>query len=230
MISINNVSKAYRTAKGWNQVLDNISITFPTGRSVGILGLNGSGKSTLLRLIGGVESPDKGEITRDVNVSWPIGFSGGFLPFATGRDSTRFISRIYGAPIKEIEMFVEDFSELGEYYDMPYNTYSSGMRARLAFAISMAMEFDCYLVDEVTAVGDQRFREKYQEAFNERHNRATVIMASHQPATIQQFCNMSAVLFNGRITLYDSVEEGMHAYNEMIHSVKRPIHREQDSH
>ena len=230
MITLSNISKAYRTATGWNQVLDNISVTFPSGRSVGILGLNGSGKSTLLRLIGGVESPDKGEITRDVNVSWPIGFSGGFLPYATGRESTRFISRIYGAPIKYIEAFVEEFSELGEYYDMPYNTYSSGMRARLAFAISMAMEFDCYLVDELTAVGDQRFRDKYQEAFTQRHSRSTVIMASHQAHTIQQFCNMSAILYNSRITLYESVEEGMTAYNELIRSIKRPTSKDQPSH
>jgi capsular polysaccharide transport system ATP-binding protein len=230
VITLSNISKAYRTAKGWNQVLDNISVTFPSGRSVGILGLNGSGKSTLLRLIGGVESPDKGEITRDVNVSWPIGFSGGFLPFATGRESTRFISRIYGASIQDIEAFVEEFSELGEYYDMPYNTYSSGMRARLAFAISMAMEFDCYLVDEATAVGDQRFRDKYQEAFAERHSRSTVIMASHQAHTIKEFCNMSAILFNSRITLYDSVEEGMTAYNELIRSIKRPTSKDQPSH
>lgn len=225
MISMNNVSKAYRTARGWNHVLNNISITFPTGRSVGILGLNGSGKSTLLRLIGGVESPDKGEITRDVNVSWPIGFSGGFLPFSTGRESTRFISRIYGAPVKKSEAFVEEFSELGEYYDMAYHTYSSGMKARLAFSISMAMEFDCYLVDELTAVGDQRFREKYQDAFLERHNRSTVIMVSHQTHTIKQFCDMCAVLFDSSITLYESVEEGMAVYNKLIHSVKRPVQK-----
>jgi capsular polysaccharide transport system ATP-binding protein len=223
MIELRNITKAYRTTKGWHHVLDNISITFPSGRSVGILGLNGSGKSTLLRLIGGVESPDKGEIIRDVNVSWPIGFSGGFLPFATGRESTRFISRIYGADIKTIEAFVEDFSELGEYYDMPYNTYSAGMRARLAFSISMAMEFDCYLVDEVTAVGDQRFREKYQQAFVDRHNQSTVVMASHQANTIKQFCDMAAVLHNSHITLYESVEAGMAAYEDLIHAEKRPV-------
>lgn len=221
MIEIRNVSKAYRTASGWNQVLDNISATFPSDRSIGILGLNGAGKTTLLKLIGGVEPTDKGEIYRDITISWPIGFSGAFAPTATGRESTRFIARIYGADIKEVEKFVLDFSELGEYFDMPFQTYSAGMRARLGFSISMAVEFDCYLVDEVTAVGDQRFKEKYYNEFLSRRDRSTVIMASHQTHTIKEFCDMTAILFDSHITLYDSVEEGMKAYQEKIDSVKR---------
>ena len=221
MIEIRNISKSYRTATGWNQVLDNISATFPSGRSIGIMGLNGAGKTTLLKLIGGVEPPDKGEIYRDVTISWPIGFSGAFAPTSTGRESTRFVARIYGADIKDVEKYVKDFSELGEYFDMPYQTYSAGMRARLGFAISMAMEFDCYLVDEVTAVGDQRFKERYQNEFLNRRHRSTVVMASHQPNTIRDFCDMSAVLFDSHITLYDTVEDGMAAYNEKIKSVKR---------
>ena len=221
MIEIHNISKSYRTAIGWNQVLDNISATFPTGRSIGILGLNGSGKTTLLKLIGGVEPPDSGEIYRDVTISWPIGFSGAFAPTSTGRESTRFIARIYGADIKKIEEFVLDFSELGEYFDMPYQTYSAGMRARLGFSISMAVEFDCYLVDEVTAVGDQRFKEKYYNEFVSRRNRSTMIMASHQTHTIKEFCDMTAILFNSHITLYDTVEDGMAAYEEKIKSVRR---------
>ena len=221
MIDIRNVSKSYRTGRGWNQVLDNISATFPTDKSIGILGLNGAGKTTLLKLIGSVEPPDKGEIYRDVTISWPIGFSGAFLPTATGRESTRFISRIYGVDIKKVEEFVLEFSELGEYFDMPFQTYSAGMRARLGFSISMAVEFDCYLVDEVTAVGDQRFRDKYYREFLSRRGRSTVIMASHQPNTIKEFCNMAAVLFDSHITLYNTVEEGMAAYEEIIKSVKR---------
>lgn len=221
MIEIRNISKAYRTARGWNQVLDNISATFPSGRSVGILGLNGAGKSTLLKLIGGVEPPDRGEIYRDVTISWPIGFSGAFAPTSTGRESTRFVARIYGGVVKTIEQYVLDFSELGEYFDMPYQTYSAGMRARLGFAISMAMEFECYLVDELTAVGDQRFRDRYQHEFRNRRHKSTVIMASHQASTIKEFCDMAAVIFNSHITLYDTVEEGMAAYNEMIKTVKK---------
>jgi capsular polysaccharide transport system ATP-binding protein len=221
MIEIRNLSKAYRVSHGWNQVLDDISVQFPTGRNIGILGLNGSGKSTLLRLIGNVEPPDSGEIYRDVRTSWPIGFSGGILPDMTGREGTRFVSRIYGADIKDTEEYVQEFSELGQYYDMQIRTYSSGMRSRLGFAISMAMEFDCYLVDEVTAVGDQRFRAKYQQEFINRKERSSVIMVSHQPNTIKDFCDMTAVLFDSKITLFESVEEGMQAYREKIQSVKR---------
>jgi len=221
MIDIQNLSKAYRTSNGWNQVLDDISIRFPTNKNVGILGLNGSGKSTLLRLIGNVEPPDKGEIYRYVQVSWPIGFSGGILPEMTGREGTRFVSRIYGANIEEVESYVEEFSELGVYFDMEVKTYSSGMRSRLGFAISMAMEFECYLVDEITAVGDKRFREKYREEFLSRKERSSLIMVSHQPNTIKDFCDMAAVLFNGQVTLYDSVDEGMDVYAEKIRRDKR---------
>ena len=221
MIAIRNITKSYRTAHGWNEVLSNISTTFPSDHSIGILGLNGSGKTTLLKLIGGVEPPDSGEIYRDVTISWPIGFSGAFAPTSTGRESARFISRIYGADIKKIEEFVLEFSELGVYFDMPYQTYSAGMRARLGFSISMAIEFDCYLVDEVTAVGDQRFKDKYYNEFLNRRDRSTMIMASHQTHTIKEFCDMSAVLFDSHITLYDTVEEGMDAYQEKIASVKK---------
>ena len=216
MIDIRNISKAYRVHSGWNLVLDDISVCFPSDRNIGIMGLNGAGKSTLLRLIGGVEAPDKGEIIRDVNISWPIGFSGGILPEMTGREATRFITRIYGADIREAEDYVMDFSELGQYFDMEVKTYSAGMKARLGFSISMAMDFECYLVDEVTAVGDARFREKYHQEFMKRREHSCMLMVSHQPATIKEFCDMAAVLSDGKITLYDSVEEGMHMYQEHI--------------
>jgi capsular polysaccharide transport system ATP-binding protein len=221
MIDIRHVSKAYRIEHGWNQVLDDISIQFPSHRNIGILGLNGSGKSTLLRLIGNVEPTDTGEIYRDVKVSWPIGFSGGILPEMTGREGTRFVSRIYGADIKETEKFVQEFSELGNYYDMRVKTYSSGMKSRLGFAISMSMEFECYLVDEITSVGDQRFRNKYRQEFEARKERSSLIMVSHQANTIKESCDMAAVLFDSKITLYDSVDEGMRVYGELVEQVKR---------
>ncbi len=221
MINLVNISKSYRVANGWHQVLDNISVSFPSNKNIGILGLNGSGKSTLLRLIGGVESLDKGTIYRDVQVSWPIGFNGGILPTMTGREGTRFVTRIYGGDIREAENFVLDFAELGDYFDMEIKTYSAGMKARLGFAISMAMEFECYLVDEITAVGDQRFKEKYHNEFMKRRQNSSLLMVSHQPNTIKEFCDMAAVLFESKITLYDTVEEGMHVYSELIKSVKR---------
>ena len=215
MIIAENLCKAYRTNKGWNQVLDNVSVTFPDGRNVGILGLNGSGKSTLLRLIGGAEPPDSGRIVKNVRTSWPIGFSGGFQKGMSGREATRFVSRIYGSNERDTERFVSEFAELGPYFDMPIGTYSSGMRGRLTFAISIAMGFDCYLVDEVTAAGDRRFKEKYRDAFKELGRRASVIMVSHQSATIKQFCDMAAVLHDGELTLYDDIDEGMAIYDSI---------------
>lgn len=212
MIRLENVSKAYKIGAGRRVVLQNVSATFPTGRSIGILGLNGAGKSTLLRLIGGVEPPDKGRITRDIRVSWPIGFGGGVHNSMTGRENSRFIARIYGTSPKKVERFAEDFTELGPYFDEQVGTYSSGMKARLTFAISMAAEFDCYLVDEVTAVGDKRFNLKYRKVFRERLKNASVVMVSHNPETIRAECDMAAVLNRGKIKVYDTVDEAMRAY------------------
>lgn len=222
MITIKNLCKAYKAHGGWNQVLDDVSAVFPDGRNVGILGLNGSGKSTLLRLIGGAESPDSGQITKNVRTSWPIGFSGGFQKGMTGREGARFVSRVYGANVRTTEKYVGDFAELGPYFDMPISTYSSGMRGRLNFAISMALSFDCYLVDEVTAAGDRRFREKYRAAFEELGKRASMIMVSHQSSTIQQYCDMAAVLHDGKLDLYDSLDEGMKVY-ESISAERRAL-------
>ena len=215
MIKLEGVYKAYRAGSGKRVVLNNVSEVFPTGRSVGILGLNGAGKSTLLRLIGGVEPPDQGKITRDIRVSWPIGFGGGLHNGMTGRENARFIARIYGASTRKIEKFSEEFTELGVYFDMPVGTYSSGMRARLAFAVSMATEFDCYLVDEVTAVGDRRFNLKYRKAFRERLRNASLVMVSHNPETIRMECDMAAILNKGDLTMYDTVEDAMHVYTNM---------------
>lgn len=212
MIALENVSKFYRGPDGWRAVLDDISILFPSGRSIGILGRNGSGKSTLLRLLGGAELPDRGTIRKDVRVSWPIGFSGGLHPDLTGRDNARFVARIYGLELGAVERFAESFAEIGEYFDMPVQTYSTGMRARLAFGLSMAADFDCYLVDEITAVGDFVFQEKCQKAFRERQGRATVVMVSHHPGTIARYCDSAAVLVDGRLTWYDSVDAASRAY------------------
>ncbi len=216
MIELRNITKSYTVQHGRNIVLDDVSVCFPSDRNVGILGLNGAGKSTLLRIIGNVEPPDSGEIYKDVVVSWPIGFTGGIQPEMTGREGTRFIARIYGADIYETENFVEEFSELGRYFDMEVKTYSSGMRSRLGFAISMALDFECYLVDEATSVGDRRFREKYRKAFMDRKEHSSLLMVSHQASTIMDFCDMAAVLKDGKLTLYDSVEEGMEVYGENI--------------
>ena len=216
MIELRDISKSYRLGSSWNTVLDSVSAVFPTGKSVGILGVNGAGKSTLLRIIGGVEPPDQGMVTKDVRVSWPMGFSGGFSPNMSGRQGARFVARIYGESPRAVERFARDFAELGPYFDMPIRTYSSGMRARLAFAISFAVEFDCYLVDEVIATGDARFSKKYRRVFKERARDSSVILVSHNPAAIRAECDFAAVLTRGSLTLYESVDEAMDVYEQLM--------------
>ena len=216
MIELREISKSYRLGSGRHTVLDAVSAVFPTGKSVGILGLNGAGKSTLLRIIGGVEPPDNGTVRKDVRVSWPMGFSGGFSPNMTGRQGARFVARIYGEAPRAVERYARDFAELGPYFDMPIRTYSSGMRARLAFAISFAVEFDCYLVDEVIATGDARFSRKYRREFKERSRNASVILVSHNPEAIRAECDFAAVLTRGSLTLYESVDEAMDVYERLM--------------
>ncbi|WP_428265143.1 ABC transporter ATP-binding protein [Haliangium sp.] len=216
MIELRNVCKTYNTSSGPNWVLDNVSVSFPACTSVGILGRNGAGKSTLLRIIGGAELPDSGDIVRRGRVSWPIGFAGGFNSSLTGEENCRFVSRIYGQDIDEVVAYTMEFAELGNYFSMPVRTYSSGMRARLAFGLSMAIDFDVYLVDEVTAVGDKPFQEKCRAAFAERRQRSSLIMVSHQVATIQQYCDRCALLVDGRLQMFDDVETAHEEYQERL--------------
>jgi capsular polysaccharide transport system ATP-binding protein len=212
MIALQNVSKAYATLSGSNLVLDDISFDFPPRTNIGILGRNGAGKSTLLRIIAGTEQPDTGTITRKGAVSWPIGFAGGFNGSLSGEENCRFVARIYGAEIDEVVGFTMQFAELGEYFHMPVRTYSSGMRARLAFGLSMAIEFDAYLVDEVTAVGDSSFNEKCRKAFRDRSDRSSVIIVSHNLRTVRDYCERCAVLKNGKLMCFDTVEEARALY------------------
>jgi capsular polysaccharide transport system ATP-binding protein len=212
MIDLHNVTKAYPTRTGANVVLDSVSFSFPKRTNIGILGRNGSGKSTLLRVIAGTEQPDSGTIERSGTVSWPIGFSGGFNGSLSGEENCRFVARIYGADVDEVVGFTMDFAELKDYFYMPVKTYSSGMKARLAFGLSMAIEFDAYLVDEVTAVGDSHFQRKCREAFEERSGRSSVIIVSHHMGTIRDYCERCAVLRHGRMLLFDSVDEASRVY------------------
>jgi capsular polysaccharide transport system ATP-binding protein len=177
MIQLSNVFKFYKTQNHTKIVLDHVSTVFESGCSYGLLGVNGAGKSTTLRLIAGTELPNAGKVRRSVRVSWPLGFAGGFHPLMSGRDNVRFVARIYGQNIREVLDFVEDFSELGDYLDAPIRTYSSGMTARLAFGLSMAVEFDCYLIDEITAVGDARFQGRCAQAFVRRRENADLIVS-----------------------------------------------------
>ena len=212
MIELTDVTKSYQTRSGTNVVLDRISVTFPPRTNIGILGKNGSGKSTLLRVIAGTEQPDSGKISWGGLVSWPIGFSGGFNGSLSGEENCRFVARIYGADVDEVVGFTMEFAELGEYFHMPVRTYSSGMRARLAFGLSMAIQFDAYLVDEVTAVGDANFQAKCRKAFEERSDRSSVIIVSHQMNTVRAYCERCAVLKNGKLLFFDSVEAASKEY------------------
>ena len=223
MIELIGVSKRFRTRVGWNAVLDDVSVVFPSGYSVGILGRNGAGKSTLLRLLGGAEMPDKGTIRRDVRVSWPIGFGGGLHGDLTGRENARFVARIYGLAVGATVDFAQEFANIGDYFDMPVKDYSTGMRARLAFGLSMAAEFECYLVDEVTAVGDQSFQQKCKDAFKERRGRSTVIMVSHSGKTIREYCDIAAVLHRGKLTVFDNIDEAVEAYEVGAGASSKPV-------
>lgn len=212
MITLENVSKSYRTAHGRHRVFDGVTCQFPKGRNVGILGLNGAGKSTLLRIICQVEPPDSGSIRCEGTVSWPIAFTGAFPGALTGRENARFVSRLYGAPPGQVEAQTEDFAELGEYFDEPVRTYSSGMRGRLGFAVSIAVEFDYYLVDEATSVGDWRFTTKCMNAFRNRLQRSSIIMVSHSDDAVRRACDMGAVLTDGTLTVYDDIREAIAVY------------------
>ncbi|MCE2761233.1 MAG: ABC transporter ATP-binding protein [Alphaproteobacteria bacterium] len=206
-----NVHKTYVTRGLRKDILRGASAFFARGERVGILGRNGSGKSTLVRLLGGIEAPTKGLIKRNMTISWPIGMAAGFQHTLSGADNARFIARIYGRPIQETVDFVEDFAELGEYMRMPMMTYSSGMRSRLALAVSLAIDFDCYLVDEALAVGDTRFG----RAFAERIERSGLILVSHSPALVRKLCTRAAVLDQGQITFYDDIDEALATYHAL---------------
>lgn len=215
MIEITNMSKRYRIRRGYFPVLNNINLTIHPGQKIGILGRNGTGKSTLIRLLSGAERPTRGSIRRTMRVSWPLAFSDAFQENQTGMDCIRFICRIYGIQkdvMQEKIDFIESFSELGLYLYEPIEAYSSGMRARLSFAISMAVDFDCFLIDEVVAVGDDRFHKKcFYELFEKRKDRAFVIV-SHFPEYIKAHCDSAAVLRDGKLHFFEAVEQAVEFY------------------
>ena len=212
MIRLHGVMKGYKVHGQMRTVLHGVEGTFQRGEAVGILGRNGAGKSTLLRLIAGVEHPNSGWVERRMSVSWPLGFGGAVHGSMSGADNARFLARIYEKPIGEMLDFVEDFAELGEYFRMPVRTYSAGMTARLSFALSMAVDFDCYLVDEMVAAGDARFANRCQEALEARRGRSAMLFVSHLPELLRRFCTSGAVLQEGRLTRYDDLDQAIAAY------------------
>jgi capsular polysaccharide transport system ATP-binding protein len=213
MIELTGLCKDYHTRQGRRRVLDGINLSVNRGEKIGILGRNGAGKSTMIRMISGAELPTVGKV-RDMSVSWPLAFGGAFQGSLTGMDNLRFICRVYGADAKLAEPFVQEFSELGYYLREPVKSYSSGMRARLAFAISMAIEFDCFLIDEIVAVGDSRFHAKcHHELFERRRDRALIIV-SHDPGYIREHCSRAAVLVKGKLHSFDHIDNAYAFYQE----------------
>lgn len=214
MIRLTGVSKTYPTRSGPVRVLRDVNLTVAAGERVGILGRNGSGKSTMIRLVSGAELPTDGLVERHMSVSWPLAFGGAFQGSLTGYDNLRFICRIYGVDPEDKFEFVEEFSELGIYLREPVKTYSSGMRARLAFAISMVIEFDCFLIDEIIAVGDARFHQKcHRELFERRADRAMIIV-SHHPEYIREHCTRASVLAGGELHHASNVDDAFALYDQ----------------
>jgi capsular polysaccharide transport system ATP-binding protein len=212
VISIENVSKTYETRLGRRTVLDRINLRLERGRNIGILGRNGAGKSTLIRLLSGAERPTAGRLRREMSVSWPLAFTGAFQPHLTGLDNLKFVCRVYGVEWRPLVPFVEEFTELGLYLREPVAHYSVGMTMRLAFALSMAIEFDCFLIDEGLSVGDSRFGDRcHVELFQKRKDRA-FILVSHDPNIIKQYCERACVLHRGRLLNFESVDEAYHFY------------------
>lgn len=217
MIRLIDLNKSYRTSQGPSPVLRNVNLTIRQGEKVGILGRNGAGKSTMIRILSGAENPTSGRVERQMSVSWPLAFGGAFQTSLTGLDNLRFVCRIYNVDPQEKIEFIEHFSELGKYFREPLRVYSSGMRARLAFALSMVIEFDCFLIDEVVAVGDARFHEKcHYELFEKRADRALVIV-SHDAGYVREHCSKICVLSEGQLSVFDDVQEAFDFYHRAIH-------------
>ncbi|QBX34104.1 ABC transporter ATP-binding protein [Paracoccus liaowanqingii] len=209
MIHLQNLSKTYKLNGKRKVVADDITATFPSGMSIALLGRNGAGKSSLLRMISGAMLPSSGKILSTGTISWPVGFAGSFNGELTGEQNCRFVARVYGVDTDELLYFVQDFAELGDHFKLPIRTYSSGMRSRLAFGLSMAVPFDTYLVDEVSAVGDAAFKAKSNRVFNERMTHSGAIVVSHSIGMLRKTCDAGAVLEDGKLTFFDDIEDAI---------------------
>ncbi len=218
MIELRNVTKSYQTIKGRHYVFNNLSFVIPGKKNVGIIGRNGAGKSTLMRLLAGLDRPDTGAVIRHGSISWPVGLTGGFQGTLTGRQNVKFVARVHGADgvrMGSVIEYVKNFAEIGKHFDMPVNTYSSGMRSRLAFGLSLAFDFDYYLIDEAMSVGDANFRKKAGDAFKERTDSANLLIITHGMNNVRKLCDVVLVVHNGQLKLFENIEEGISFYNEI---------------
>lgn len=213
MIRLENLTKAFHSRGTRKLVLDRASAVFPAGVSIGLVGCNGAGKSTLLKIIAGTLSPTAGRVLATGSISWPVGFAGSFHPELTGAQNARFLARVYGVDTDSLVGFAEDFAELGAHFHLPFRTYSAGMRARLAFGVSMGVRFDTYLVDEVTAVGDVRFRAKCEAVFRDRLHDSGAIVVSHGAGLLRRLCRAGCLLHEGQLTYFDDIEDAIAAYH-----------------
>jgi len=218
MIEIQNVTKSYRTNTGRSYVFRDLSFTIPADKNVALIGKNGAGKSTLMRLLGGLDTPDKGRIVSTDSISWPVGLTGGFQGSLTGRQNAKFICHVHGAngdAMRQKVSFVEDFAEIGPYFDRPVKTYSSGMRARVAFGLSLAFDFDYYLVDEAMSVGDAHFKKKATAAFKNKINGAKIILVTHGMQQVKELCDYVLLINHGQIFPYEDIHAGIDAYMKL---------------
>ncbi|MGL4600700.1 MAG: ABC transporter ATP-binding protein [Plesiomonas sp.] len=222
MIYLQNLTKSYRTPTGRHYVFKDINITLAAGKSVGLIGRNGAGKSTLLRVIGGIDRPDSGSVITQKTISWPLGLAGGFQGSLTGRENVKFVARLYAKKeeLAEKVAFVEAFAELGKYFDMPIKAYSSGMRSRLGFGLSMAFNFDYYLIDEVTAVGDATFKKKCADLIQQKREQSQFLMVSHSMSELKKFCDIALLISRHSVEVYHSIDEAIQVYQD--DEAKRP--------
>jgi capsular polysaccharide transport system ATP-binding protein len=217
MIIVDRIVKDYRSETGGahHRVISDLSFSVSPGEKLAVLGRNGAGKSTLIRLLAGMEVPTYGTITRNMSISWPVGLSGGVGGSMTGHDNIRFICRLYDKPFDAIRAYVDDFAELGKFLAEPVRTYSAGMRARLNFALSLAIDFDCYLIDEIISVGDQRFQQRsHDELFEKRANRC-LILASHVPHVVRDYCSHALIMHRGRGKMFDDIDLALDIYHDL---------------
>jgi len=209
-----NVSKSFWTGTQRKVILDRAAFRVELGNSLGILAPNGTGKTTLINMMAGLEKPDEGQIHRGCRISFPLGFMGGVVHKHTAKENSRYIARLYGLDPDYIEAFCRWLCGIKEYFDMPIGTYSSGMRARFTFSLMLALDFDIYLIDEgMPSTTDAEFNKKAGEILRERLENTTVIIVSHQPATLERFAKSAAVLKDGHIHIFDTLEEAKVMYD-----------------